>query len=381
MVVVSHVLMGVIVNLLSVIPVFSVILALRLLLGVMSNTTLYSLAMEVCQIKHRPLMGVLIGLPWGLGTMAWGGMGYLIRDWRYLNAAVSLPFLIIFVFIFLIDESPRWLLVTGKNDKALRVMMKASRLNKVELPLEEEMTGLLGKIRPVQIEEHGQSVEERRQSGIQCRLPRMLSTPIMRRLSFINVTINFITALVFGGLNLSGKAFSHNPFLYMVIGGMMEVPCYTITAPIINRWGRKVPLMVGYFVCGVCMLSIVCVPTDMAWLVLTLAMVGKVTVSGAFMILLVYRLELQPTEVRLQSKGVGLLSTNVAYCVAPYITDLLSMVVSWLPSVIFGVTSLGVCVLLVTLPETHGMPLPETVKDLNNLWKRKWIWSSTTDEV
>ncbi|MPC51443.1 hypothetical protein E2C01_045288 [Portunus trituberculatus] len=63
--------------------------------------------------------------------------------------------------------------------------------------------------------------------------------------------------------------------------------------------------------------------TDMAWLVLTLAMVGKVTVSGAFMILLVYRLELQPTEVRLQSKGVGLLSTNVAYCVAPYITDLL----------------------------------------------------------
>lgn len=47
----------------------------------------------------------------------------------------------------LIDESPRWLLVTGRKDEALRVMARASRLNQVALPPEEDLMGLLEKVR------------------------------------------------------------------------------------------------------------------------------------------------------------------------------------------------------------------------------------------
>lgn len=61
----------------------------------------------------------------------------------------------------------------------------------------------------------------------------------------------------------------------------------------------------------------------MSWLELTLAMLGKLTVSGAYMILVVYQVEVQPTEVRLQGKGIVLVAGSLGYCIAPYITDLL----------------------------------------------------------
>ncbi|MPC13640.1 Solute carrier family 22 member 1 [Portunus trituberculatus] len=48
-----------------------------------------------------------------------------------------------------------------------------------------------------------------------------------------------------------------------------------------------------------------------------------------------------------------------------------AMTFTRLPSVIFGVTSLVVCCLLALLPETAGVPLPDTVEDLNKLWRRK----------
>ena len=86
------------------------------------------------------------------------------------------------------------------------------------------------------------------------------STYYIRLAITICAAIYFITALVFTGLNLSGSTFSANPFLYMVMAGMMELPGYSLTVPIVNRWGRKVPLMIAYFICGVSILSIVLVP-------------------------------------------------------------------------------------------------------------------------
>ncbi|MPC13641.1 Solute carrier family 22 member 6-A [Portunus trituberculatus] len=83
----------------SFLPIFSMVLTFRALMGVLTNSTMYLLAMEVCEIKNRSLVGTLLGLPWALGTMAYGGLGYFIRDWRWINLSISTPFLLIFVFI------------------------------------------------------------------------------------------------------------------------------------------------------------------------------------------------------------------------------------------------------------------------------------------
>lgn len=38
-----------------------------------------------------------------------------------------------------LDESPRWLIVRGRHQQALRVLQKAGRWNRVALPAEEEL--------------------------------------------------------------------------------------------------------------------------------------------------------------------------------------------------------------------------------------------------
>lgn len=68
-------------------------------------------ALEVCEPKHRATVGILIGLPWALGTMAWGGMAYLIRDWRWLQFAVSFPNLLVFLPLLWVSDSRMYMLL------------------------------------------------------------------------------------------------------------------------------------------------------------------------------------------------------------------------------------------------------------------------------
>lgn len=56
---------------------------------------------------------------------------------------------------------------------------------------------------------------------------------------------------------------------------------------------------------------------------MTFAMLGKLAISGAFMILFVYEAELLPTEVRLQGLAVTIVSANIAAALSPYVADYL----------------------------------------------------------
>ncbi|MPD05335.1 Solute carrier family 22 member 11 [Portunus trituberculatus] len=92
---------------------------------------------------------MLLGLPWALGTMAWGGTAFLIRDWRWLQLVVSLPLLIILPVLFFMDESPRWLIVRGRHDQAVQVLRKAARWNRVTLQPEADLRVLMNEIQEV----------------------------------------------------------------------------------------------------------------------------------------------------------------------------------------------------------------------------------------
>ncbi|XP_047493242.1 solute carrier family 22 member 20-like isoform X2 [Penaeus chinensis] len=125
---------------------FTLILAVRFVMGSVNLLTFFVLAMEVCEPKHRSTVGILIGLPWALGTMWWGMMAYFIRDWRWLQLAVSLPTLLVFPFLYMMDESPRWLIVRGHHEKALKVLQKAARWNKATLPPASNLYALMSDI-------------------------------------------------------------------------------------------------------------------------------------------------------------------------------------------------------------------------------------------
>ncbi|ROT74837.1 hypothetical protein C7M84_006644 [Penaeus vannamei] len=207
------------------------------------------------------------------------------------------------------DESPRWLIVRGQFDRARRVLQRAARWNKTQLPSEEALNNLI----------------------------------------------------------LSGSNYSADPFIYIVLGGLMEIPGFSLTAPIINRFGRKWPTIWGYVLSGIAILLLVFIPDNIQWLVMTLAMLGKLCNSGAFMIIFVYITEVLPTEVRLQGVSAAIMTSKVGAMVAPYVTDYVGPLVPWAPSVIFGVSSVVAGVALLPMHETLNVPMPDTIEDVPDI--------------
>ncbi|ROT75799.1 putative organic cation transporter protein-like [Penaeus vannamei] len=320
---------------------FSLILALRFIMGCVGLPTIYILALEVCEIKYRSVVGILIGLPWAFGTMAWGGVAFQVRDWRWLQRCVILPFALYIPLVFIMDESPRWLIVRGQFDRARRVLQRAARWNKTQLPSEEALNNLM-------------LVEEKQEQ--RCTL---LETPAL--------------------CSLSGSNFSADPFIYIVLGGLMEIPGFSLTAPIINRFGRKWPTIWGYVLSGIAILLLVFIPDNIQWLVMTLAMLGKLCNSGAFMIIFVYISEVLPTEVRLQGVSAAIMTSKVGAMVAPYVTDYVGPLVPWAPSVIFGVSSVVAGVALLPIHETLNVPMPDTIEDVPDITLKPTLFRRKPD--
>ncbi|XP_076043589.1 organic cation transporter protein-like [Oratosquilla oratoria] len=320
----------------------------------------YTTAMEVCEPKYRSLVGILVGLPWAFAVMAWGAAAYFIRDWRQLMLITSLPCLTLLPILLFLDESPRWLLVKGRYAEALVILKKAARWNRVELPPDEIM---LMKLQSIDCQEK-KTENENCLTNISKSVTILFKTPKVRMITLVAYLSFISVGACYMGLTLAGVFLDVNPFLYMVISGIMEIPAYTVTVPIIARFGRKNPVLLGYFFCSIALLAVPFIPQDVSWLIITLALVGKLCITSVAQILFLYFTELFPTECRMRGIGTAMLISSASNLFVPYLTDSLGITYPWLPSVVFGGLVLLAGLVTLPLPETLNKPLNETVASL-----------------
>lgn len=99
----------------------------------------FNLALECVGTKYRTMFGILIETPFAVGGLIVGIVSYAgIRDWRTLTLVLSAPnILVIFIFLWALPESPRWLISKKKKEKLLRVLDKAAKVNKKHLPIDQ----------------------------------------------------------------------------------------------------------------------------------------------------------------------------------------------------------------------------------------------------
>ncbi|CAL4183267.1 unnamed protein product, partial [Meganyctiphanes norvegica] len=118
--------LGASINLLCVLvawlPSIGIILVFRFITGfggALMFDCISILSMEIVEPRLRPTMSMTVWIPWVLGTMTLGGLASVFRDWRTLHMVVSLPYLLMIPTFWLLDESPRWLIVKGSRTKGL----------------------------------------------------------------------------------------------------------------------------------------------------------------------------------------------------------------------------------------------------------------------
>ncbi|KAK7065316.1 hypothetical protein SK128_011813, partial [Halocaridina rubra] len=353
-------------------PTISTVLVARFFLGTMHPTSLqtgFILAMEVTEPKRRTAVGIVQFLSWAIATILWGAWAYLIRDWRWLQLAVSLPCLLFVISLWIIDESPRWLIVAGRHEEAIRVLERAAYWNKAELPPRDKLLTLMkdihNRLRASDKNEETPTLSKRMKMMSQSATI-LLRTPKLRIITLVMNIDYFVVAMVYFGLNLSSGSFRVDPFLYMVIAGIVEVPSNTVTIPVVEKYGRKVPMMLFYFITGVSLLLQPLIPEDYNWLSITVVMIGKLSISVAFQIVFLYASELFPTEVRTRGAGSAMMSSRAGAMVSPYLMSSLGSLYPWTIPVVFGLAAIIASLAPLPLKDTLDAVLPDTIADLES---------------
>ncbi|KAK0050168.1 organic cation transporter protein [Biomphalaria pfeifferi] len=311
----------------------------------------YTLSTELVGPRYRVFAGFVSQSFYSIGFMTLAGMAYLIREWRYLEMAITFPVILFSLYWWFLPESIRWLLSHGKDIEAEKVITQAAKENGVEIDKNIFKS----------LKEESAVASTRNYYFIDC-----VNTWKMAKLSF-NIWFNWlVNSLVYYGLSLNTENLAGSPYVNFCIAGAVEIPAYAICILLLNRVGRRWPLIISMYMGGIACILSECIPSnsDTATVKIIFAMVGKFGITASYAIIYLMAAELFPTVVRSIGMGVASMSARIGGILAPIFLDL-QVISKPLPLIVFGSLSVVAGSLAFLLPEPAGKPLPQTPDDVD----------------
>ncbi|XP_038625909.1 solute carrier family 22 member 3 [Tachyglossus aculeatus] len=333
-------------------PNFTVFVVFRFIQGVFGKgtwMTSYVIVMEIVGSKQRRIVGIVIQMFFTLGVIILPGIAYLIPKWQGIQLVITLPNFLFLLYYWVIPESPRWLITRKKGEEALKILRDVAKYNGRYLsPSYSEITVT--------------DEEVTNPSFLD-----LVRTPQMRKCTLILMFAWFTSAVVYQGLVMRLGIIGGNLYLDFFISGVVELPAAFLILLTIERFGRRPPFALSNLVAGVACLVTVFLPEGPPWLRTLVATLGRLGITMAFEIVYLVNSELYPTTLR--NFGVSLCSglCDFGGIIAPFLLFRLAALWLELPLIIFGILALLCGGLVMLLPETKGIALPETVEDVEKL--------------
>lgn len=324
--------------------------------------------MEITNVELRELIAVLYQIPFNLGHLTLAGFAYYLRDWHHLQLALSIPSLLLISYYWIVPESPRWLYTVGRVDDAADVLIKAAKMNR--LPTDTILTDL--KVHKANSNTTTSSVEHSKGNILD-----LFRTPNMRKKTICICFNWFVCGLAFFGVaQYIGQA-GGDIFTNVAISAALELPGTIVSIYTMKRFGRKITLIASNTLTGLSMLFIAFIPVEYNNCIITLSSIGIIGMSISFPTVYLYASELFPTVVRNAGVGLASMIARIGSMIAPFVAGL-SLSYHWMPPTIFGLIPIIGAVLVFMLPETCGVPLPDTIEDGEN-FKRKIVVAIKSD--
>ena len=265
---------------------------LRFLTGIGGNAffmVTFVICVEYVGPKYTMLSGLIIEIPFALGELVLGLEAYFIRDWVTLQLVAHTPVLLLFGLWFLIPESPRWLLATGRLDEAEKIVRKGAKINNKELPEDIFKTDTLENesLLPIIPEENPTFSD--------------LFKPKLMFFRSLNMMYQwFSVTMCYYGLTFASVDLLEDPYLNFALSCFIEIPGYLFCIFVMACWGRKPILSFLQVVSGLS-----CIAAGLLYgiksleiLQIILSLIGKFGASACFAIVYVYTAELFPTVIR-----------------------------------------------------------------------------------
>ncbi|XP_053740088.1 solute carrier family 22 member 13-like [Synchiropus splendidus] len=278
------------------------------------------------------------------GQCAMAGIVYFIRDWRVAQFAIAGLQALVFIYIWFIPESARWLLERGRTEEAKTLIRKVAAINKRNIP--EDYLHKVKEEGPVQ----------------KGRIRALLSSGVLMKYLAIVSFAWFSLNLGYFCLSLNVGKFGLSIFLVQFLFGACETPAHLLCILFLELTGRKrsliLTLLAGAFVC----LLTLAFPQENAAAITALVTVGKFFLNWAGSICMVYIQELFPTSVRQTAVGLGSIAFRIAGLLSPSVNML--AVYHWAaPIIIFSSLTALSGALVFLLPETRRTELPDSAAE------------------
>ncbi|GAB0091498.1 Organic cation transporter protein [Sergentomyia squamirostris] len=317
----------------------------------------YVLAMEMVGPTWRLFAGTVMMMFFSVGYMLTAGFAYFFTDWRSLQIALTLPGLLFLCYWWFIPESARWLLSKRRKDDAVATIQKAAEGNKKTIP-QDVLDNLLEPERKEDIDKPAPSLFD------------LFRYPNLRKKSLLIFFDWFVNSGTYYGLSWNTNNLGGNDLLNFVISGAVEIPAYTFLLFTLNRWGRKTILCGCMLTAGAMLLLTMAVPETQNWLIVVLAMLGKLAITASYGTIYIFSAEQFPTVIRNVGLGAASMFARFGGILAPYF-NLLGDIWKPFPLIIFGAMAFVGGLLSLFLPETLNRPLPDTIAEGERFGKKE----------
>lgn len=346
---------------------------LRFALGVLQQglqNTVYTLVIEQFQPQHRPYAAVIVELFFSSSIMLLAGLAYGLRYWRHLQLAVALIPVVTIFYPWVIPESLRWLVMKGKLEIAEKQIKRICTTNKISFP-HEIWNDLKSSSKEDQLARKNTAHQLQRKQN-QYNLTHLFRTWFLVKITLISIYLWITIASTYYGLTFKVTSLKGNPYLNFFISGLLEVSMTSLCLPVMNRYGRKKPLIAGFIFCSaMCLTSgfLNSFTSGLDKLVTAFGLIGKCAGSCVFIIFFVYTTEMYPTVVRNVGLGLCMFWARLGGVLAPQLNQWTSVLLGFDVIYLFGTLSLIGGLIVMPLPETHKQRLPDTIEEeitLNN---------------
>ncbi|XP_009594672.1 organic cation/carnitine transporter 4-like [Nicotiana tabacum] len=316
----------------------------------------FVLATEPIGQSWRGVAGMSTFYFFSTGIASLSAIAYFFQSWRSLYIASSVPALLFIILILpFLHESPRWFLVRGKVDEAMKIMHKIAISNGKHLP-DGVILAVDSEVNNDDDALHSQSDTKEALNG---SLLDVLKSPLTRFRLFLAVVINFFVSVVYYGLSLNAVNLGTNLYVNVALNAMAEMPAYFLTALLLDKLGRKPLAMWTMWFSGAFCLAGSLMKGYGAWKIVRMVcgVVGIFFMAGTYNLLYVYSMELFPTVVRNAALGCATQASQMGAILAPLVVVLGGGV----PFAVFAACGIAGGLLVIYLPETLNRPLYDTM--------------------
>ncbi|ESO94816.1 hypothetical protein LOTGIDRAFT_117872, partial [Lottia gigantea] len=343
--------------------------AMRFGTGMVGGATVvvsFPASMEFVGKKWRALLGAFPVWPTAAPFLAL--ITYLYPNWRHFEYFICIVNIPILLGFFIAPESIRWLTVKGRIEEASKVACLIAKRNKKPPP----NTAILDRIAE---EERSQNRNFSSYSFIDLFRGKRMALITLRLWHTWFTSVVVYWCLILGVQNMSGN-FYINFFLVSVI----EIPAALLVLLWINKknFGRRWSVASGNIVTSLGALgAIIATLTESskAYYVNICVMISKFATTTAWSAMVPFTAELYPTVIR----NLGFGCAGTASRVGGIVASQVMLLGGYMPYIIICIlTAIDTCLIL-TLPETRGEILQDTLVDINKNNEKKYQFAVNDD--